>query len=57
MNQEDQQGQQKSGTGMVRPLRDHQPALIVVTGIMASGKSTIARLLAQRFVLGVHMRA
>ena len=34
-------------------LRNHQPTLIVVTGIMAAGKSTIAHLLAQRFERGV----
>lgn len=34
-----------------------QPAIIVVTGIMAAGKSTIARLLAQRFARGVHIEA
>src|SRR5438128_11692640 len=38
-------------------LRSHQPALIVVTGIMAAGKSTIAHLLAQRFERGVHIEA
>ena len=34
-----------------------EPALIVVTGIMASGKSTVARLLAERFAKGVHVEA
>jgi chloramphenicol 3-O-phosphotransferase len=34
-----------------------QPAIIVVTGIMAAGKSTISRLLAQRFARGVHVEA
>ncbi|MBV9230552.1 MAG: zeta toxin family protein [Chloroflexi bacterium] len=34
-----------------------RPAIIVVTGIMAAGKSTIARLLAQRFARGVHIEA
>jgi chloramphenicol 3-O-phosphotransferase len=33
------------------------PTLIVVTGIMAAGKSTIARLLAQQFTRGVHIEA
>ncbi|GLV56488.1 hypothetical protein KDH_33280 [Dictyobacter sp. S3.2.2.5] len=34
-----------------------QPRIIVVTGIMAAGKSTIAHLLAQRFARGVHIEA
>ncbi|HZG69329.1 MAG TPA: hypothetical protein VEZ12_21530 [Herpetosiphonaceae bacterium] len=33
------------------------PAIIVVTGIMAAGKTTISRLLAQRFARGVHVEA
>ncbi|MGO4790048.1 AAA family ATPase [Paenibacillus sp. 2KB_20] len=33
-----------------------QPAVIVVTGVMASGKSTIAQLLAEKFERGVHLR-
>jgi len=40
-----------------RSLIDKEPALIVVTGIMAAGKSTIARLLAQQFARGVHVPA
>ncbi|GAV15678.1 AAA family ATPase [Paenibacillus sp. NAIST15-1] len=34
----------------------HTPSLFVITGIMASGKSTIAQLLAERFAKGVHVR-
>jgi predicted kinase len=34
-----------------------KPSLIVVTGIMAAGKSTVARSLAQRFARGVHIEA
>jgi predicted kinase len=36
---------------------ENKPILIVVTGIMAAGKSTIAQLLAQRFARGVHIEA
>lgn len=39
-----------------RPLDDHH-AIIVVTGVQAAGKSTVARLLAQRFARGVHIEA
>lgn len=38
-------------------LSSQRPALIVITGIMAAGKSTIARLLAQHFARGVHIEA
>jgi len=34
-----------------------QPAMIVITGAMAAGKSTIAGLLARRFARGVHIEA
>lgn len=34
-----------------------QPMLIAVTGIQAAGKSTVSRLLAQRFARGVHIEA
>lgn len=34
-----------------------QKRIIVVTGIQAAGKSTISRLLAQRFARGVHVEA
>jgi chloramphenicol 3-O-phosphotransferase len=33
------------------------PRVIVITGIQAAGKSTVARLLAQRFERGVHIEA
>lgn len=33
-----------------------QPGVILVTGIMASGKSTVAQLLAERFEKSVHLR-
>lgn len=39
-------------------MKDHTtPSLIVVTGIMAAGKSTVAHLLARRFARGVHIDA
>lgn len=34
-----------------------QPGIIVITGIQAAGKSTVSRLLAQRFARGVHVEA
>lgn len=34
-----------------------QPRIIVVTGVQAAGKSTVARLLAARFECGVHIEA
>jgi cytidylate kinase len=33
-----------------------QQAVVLITGISASGKSTVAELLAQRFEMGVHVR-
>lgn len=33
----------------------HQPAIIIITGIMASGKSTVAQHLAERFSKSVHL--
>jgi adenylylsulfate kinase-like enzyme len=58
MKQEAQpHGSHQAEAEKLRSLRDHEPALMVVTGIMAAGKSTIARLLAQRFARGVHIEA
>jgi predicted kinase len=58
MHQENQpRGEHQMAMAMSRSFRDHQPALIVVTGIMAAGKSTIAHLLAQSFARGVHVEA
>jgi len=58
MNQGGQQRElHQPGVQSARSLRNYQPALIVVTGIMAAGKSTIAHLLAQRFERGVHVEA
>ncbi|MGE0539887.1 MAG: AAA family ATPase [Dehalococcoidia bacterium] len=37
-------------------MYDHH-AIIVITGIQAAGKSTVARLLAERFPRGVHIEA
>ena len=41
-------------SGLLRPRSE---TIIVVTGIQAAGKSTVARLLAQRFARGVHIEA
>jgi chloramphenicol 3-O-phosphotransferase len=36
--------------------RDSEKGVIVITGVMAAGKSTVAQLLAERFRRGVHVR-
>ena len=33
-----------------------EPAVIIVSGVMASGKSTVAQSLAEKFERGVHLR-
>jgi predicted kinase len=38
-------------------VSEPRPHVIVVTGIQAAGKSTVARLLAERFERGVHIEA
>ncbi|TMB66865.1 MAG: phosphotransferase [Chloroflexi bacterium] len=38
-------------------MSEPRPRVIVVTGIQAAGKSTVARLLAERFKRGVHIEA
>jgi uridine kinase len=35
-------------------ITEHHPSIILVTGIMASGKSTVAQLLSERFEKSVH---
>lgn len=37
-------------------MNSEQPSIILITGIMASGKSTVAQLLAERFERSVHLR-
>ncbi|MBD3922014.1 AAA family ATPase [Paenibacillus sp. PR3] len=37
-------------------MSEERPITIVITGIMASGKSTVAQLLAERFEQSVHLR-
>ncbi|MGI6358652.1 MAG: hypothetical protein ACOX2K_08190 [Bacillota bacterium] len=36
--------------------RANTPAIFIVTGIMATGKSTVAELLTRQFSRGVHLR-
>jgi predicted kinase len=57
MQQQEKPPASQSGDALSHALLMTEPALIVVTGIMAAGKSTIARLLAQRFARGVHIEA
>jgi len=42
---------------MINDLISNRQAIIAVTGIQAAGKSTVSRLLAQRFARGVHVEA
>ena len=35
---------------------DHKRGIFLITGVMASGKSTVAQLLAEKFARGVHVR-
>ena len=42
---------------MMNELLSNRQAIIIVTGIQAAGKSTVSRLLAQRFARGVHIEA
>ncbi|WP_028775943.1 AAA family ATPase [Shimazuella kribbensis] len=42
---------------MEEKINSHEkPAIFIITGVMASGKSTIAQLLAERLKKGVHLR-
>ena len=38
------------------PSTVDNPQVIVVTGVMAAGKSTVSQLLAERFTRAVHLR-
>jgi predicted kinase len=49
--------QKDAASEMARVLLPVQKRIFIVTGIQAAGKSTIACLLAQRFVRGVHVEA
>ncbi|GIP38390.1 hypothetical protein J31TS4_16700 [Paenibacillus sp. J31TS4] len=40
----------------MRTRKTDQPGIYLLTGVMASGKSTVAQLLAERFGRGVHVR-
>jgi predicted kinase len=57
MQQQENPPSSLSGNALAHARLPGEPALIVVTGIMVAGKSTVARLLAQRFVRGVHVEA
>ncbi|MGO4109864.1 AAA family ATPase [Paenibacillus sp. YAF4_2] len=37
-------------------MMEERPSIILITGIMASGKSTVAQLLSERFEKSVHLR-
>lgn len=52
-----QENQMLSETANAQLKIDGQPRIIVLTGIMAAGKSTVARLLAQCFARGVYIEA
>lgn len=57
MQQENQVPDLQQAEQRTRFWRESSHALIIVTGIMAAGKSTIARLLAQQYTRGVHIEA
>ncbi len=58
MEQKNQQHEvSEVAVGKLSYLSNQKPTLIVITGIMAAGKSTIAHLLALRFARGVHIEA
>lgn len=54
---DDAMEREEAAVAMPRPYPDDAPSIVVITGIQAAGKSTVANLLARRFARGVHVEA